>query len=393
MSDNTPALDTPATPTAVLVLTPPSESAIVPLRTELSLVADRLLRRPDTLEWLIKKHLKSLSGPQRLEWMAEVSDRTQERGEVAACSARVIKRIVEGWTDKELEEMGVTRVAAEEKVGLHIGLIPLAELDTGIKRRRRHSERRISGAWGDEWEIDLKKILPKCPSETFLRELAVFAEEHTFEWSKVFFQHQIQARINRPRSRKDSWLTSRDLVMDRDLATWQKRRITEVEEEDDDASSLSAGEGKAETPKAEERNTRAVLTPGKSGKLPLSSPPPQHAATGPSSSSTGSSQPPAQNPEPVAPRRKRKAESGGERQVKCRKEVKIRVMNLDVQEKLREMEETAEKDNNEQKHKDMPFVRKALIELGERYKDEMVSREVWERRAAMFWEALSLEIE
>ena len=79
--------------------------------------------------------------------------------------------------------------------------------------------------------------------------------------------------------------------------------------------------------------------------------------------------------------------------MKRRKEVKIRVMNLDVQEKLREMKETAEKDNNEQKLKDMPFVRKALIELGERYKDEMVSREVWERRAAMICEALSLEME
>ena len=82
--------------------------------------------------------------------MAEVSERTQERGEVATGSARVLKTIVEGWTDKELEEMGVTGAAAEEKVGLHTSLIPLAELDTGIQRRRRDSQRRISAAWGDE---------------------------------------------------------------------------------------------------------------------------------------------------------------------------------------------------------------------------------------------------
>ena len=44
----------------------------------------------------MEKHLKTLSGPQRLELMAEVSERTQERGEVAACSASVIKTIVEG---------------------------------------------------------------------------------------------------------------------------------------------------------------------------------------------------------------------------------------------------------------------------------------------------------
>ena len=191
MSGNTPALNSPAlniptpdtlpTPAADLVLAPPSKPAIVPLRTELSLVADWLLRRPDVLERLVKKHLKTLNGPQALELIADISERIQERGEVAARSARVIKRIVEGWTDKELEEMVVDRAAAEEKVGLHIGLIPLSELDKGIRRRWRHSNRRISAAYGDEWEIDLKKILPKYPFETFLRGLAVFTEEHTFD--------------------------------------------------------------------------------------------------------------------------------------------------------------------------------------------------------------------
>ena len=114
MSDNTPALETPATPAADLVLAPPSESAIVPLCRELSLVADRLLRRPDALERLIKKHSKTLRGPQRLGLMAEVSERTQETGDVATCSLGVIKRIVEGWTDKEMAEMEVTRAAAED---------------------------------------------------------------------------------------------------------------------------------------------------------------------------------------------------------------------------------------------------------------------------------------
>ena len=50
--------------------------------------------------------------------------------------------------------------------------------------------------------------------------------------------------------------------------------------------------------------------------------------------------------------------------MKHRQEVKIGVMNLDIQKKLRAIKETAEKGNNEQKLKDMPFIRKALIELG-----------------------------
>ena len=85
----------------------------------------------------------------------------------------------------------------------------------------------------------------------------------------------------------------------------------------------------------------------------------------------------------MEPRQKRKVESEEKRQVKRRKEVKIREMNLDVQDKLGELKETAEKINDEQKLKDMPFVRKALIELVGQYRDEILNREVWERCAAM----------
>ena len=68
-------------------------------------------------------------------------------------------------------------------------------------------------------------------------------------------------------------------------------------------------------------------------------------------------------------------------------------MNLDVQEKLREMTERAEKDNDEQRLKGMPFVIKGLIELGEQYGEEIVNNEVWERRTAMIFKALTLEME
>ena len=99
--------------------------------------------------------------------------------------------------------------------------------------------------------------------------------------------------------------------MEEDLATWQNRRIMEVKE-DDNASSVSAGEGKAAMPSVAERNARVGLTPENRSKLPLSSLPPQHATTAPSSSSIGSSRPLVQNPKPVAPRQKRKAQSEGE---------------------------------------------------------------------------------
>lgn len=55
---------------------------------------------------------------------------------MAAYSVGVISKIVEGWTDNQLEELGLDGATAEAKVGLHIDLIPLAELDTGIRRCR-----------------------------------------------------------------------------------------------------------------------------------------------------------------------------------------------------------------------------------------------------------------
>ena len=121
-----------------------------------------------------------------------------------------MRRIVEGLTPKELAEMGVDRATVEEKTGLREGLIPLSELDTEISRHRRLSLLRIEAVWGEEWED--KIILPKCPTETFLRDLAVFAEKNTLEWSEGFLREQIEARQSRPRVRKDSWVayTSHD---------------------------------------------------------------------------------------------------------------------------------------------------------------------------------------
>ena len=80
--------------------------------------------------------------------------------------------------------------------------------------------------------MNLAALLPKWPSETFLRELALVAEKNTWEETKVFFPSQIKARIVRPRSRKSPWLTSRDLVKEGEKPTWVKRRITEVEDEE-----------------------------------------------------------------------------------------------------------------------------------------------------------------
>ena len=75
---------------------PASPAALNAPSTELTLVAERLLRIPDHLERLYKKHLDALDRHQRLELLLEMLNLTQERGEVAAFSASLLRRTIEG---------------------------------------------------------------------------------------------------------------------------------------------------------------------------------------------------------------------------------------------------------------------------------------------------------
>ena len=77
---------------------------------------------------------------------------------------------------------------------------------------QRHSEDRLENTWSEDWQVNVGALLLKGPSETFLRELAIFTEKNTWEEANVLFPAQIKVKIIRPQSRKSPWLTSRDLV-------------------------------------------------------------------------------------------------------------------------------------------------------------------------------------
>ena len=115
---------------------PASPATLNAPSTELTSVAERLLRRPDRFERLYRKHLDALDGLRRRELMLEMSNLTQERGEVAPISASVLRRIIECWKAEDYEEMGVDKAEVVEKLGLEC-LIPLSKLDTGMDRRWR----------------------------------------------------------------------------------------------------------------------------------------------------------------------------------------------------------------------------------------------------------------
>ena len=72
------------------------------------------------------------------------------------------------------------------------------------------------------------------------------------------------------------------------------------------------------------------------------------------------------------------------------KSVKIPVINLDVYEKLKEMEPEAEKEGDDQKLRDITCGKKGLMWIGKADREEN-SIELWERRMTLVHEALSLE--
>ena len=163
-----------------------------------------------------------------------------------------------------------------------------------------------------------------------------------------------------------------------------------MEEEEESSTPSTVRPGRAvvsktpATPSVEGREASANLTPE---ILPLASPPPA------APTQSASSSPLAVTPEPAVQRvpiKKRKATEGIERTAKRTKSVKIPVINLDVYEKLKEMEEEAEKEGDDQKLKDIAFVKKGLVWIGETDGEES-SIELWERRMTLVHEALSLE--
>ena len=124
--------------------------------------------------------------------------------------------------------------------------------------------------------------------------------------------------------------------------------------------------------------------------LPLASRPP--AATGPTVSRSSSPlvSPP---PEPVVQRARIKKRNVTERiegAARRTKSIKIPVINLDVYEKLKEMEEEAEKEGDDQKLRDITCIKKGLMWIGEADGEEN-RIELWERRMTLVHEALSLQ--
>ena len=120
--------------------------------------------------------------------------------------------------------MDVDRDTADTELGFTTTiLLPLADIYTELEQRKARSKNRLEATWGKEWENLLGDLMPPWPAEEFLRELAVFSENHT-EWdaAECILKDRITKRLAGNKTKKVEWLMSRDIAK---RTTMTKRKL------------------------------------------------------------------------------------------------------------------------------------------------------------------------
>src|SRR5258706_8323853 len=190
---------------------------------EMYTIAGNLVSRSQGLRQRYQAELDKLGAKARYELALEVARLTQEQNEKIAFAAQVQKEVIEVWTDEDYVEMEVNRNTADTELGFTTTILPLANIHMESERRKASSKDRVEATWGQEWENLLGGLMPPWPAEEFLRELAVFSENHT-EWeaAKLILEDRIKERRAAPKTKKVTWLMSRDIAK---RTTMTKRKL------------------------------------------------------------------------------------------------------------------------------------------------------------------------
>jgi hypothetical protein len=383
---------------------------------EVARIAKKVLFKPEGLEKRCKQELQNLEGPARWELVKEVARSTLLHHEWTALSASVLKSIMDAWTDDDYEEMGVGRAEADADLFFTAKLIPLADSHSENQRRKETTKQRIADVWGDDWEEEMGVMLPSWPAETFLRDLAVYAEKHPWKEAEHYLKDQIQKRRARPRTRKVTWLTSADLVPEGKLPKWKRaKRIVQVEEESEHSDSLDedptisgamqapvvSGAIQEQSPNSTEaplqedghdEESTPRLSPSSLALIIQDPPPP----TNPYPSNpviSGAMQAPVisgSTRDTALERRKRRRPENDERDGKRRKlEIDIPVINLDVDDRIDFITKKAEEDEDLDKLDDLKLAQAALHKLAG---GERIDNELWKWRLKVIHEILMAEL-
>jgi len=157
--------------------------------------------------------MDKLEGNEKWELAMKIARLAQEQAEQILFTAVVQKELIEGWTDADYAEMEVDRAVAYNELGFTTTSIPLVDVHAESEQRKSKAKERLEAAWGEGCEDLEGDLMPPWPAEDFLRSLALFLENHA-EWAAVeeLLEKRIAERLAAKKTKKVSWLTSRDVT-------------------------------------------------------------------------------------------------------------------------------------------------------------------------------------
>jgi len=284
--------------------------------------------------------------------------------------------------------MEATREAVETDLAYSTTIITLSEFHSASERRKAFKKARIEQAWGNDWEEKLGELLPPWPAEEFLRELARFAKRNkTWVEAKVLMESNIAQRLAAKSTKKYKWLTTRDIA---EKSTVEKTRLWGKKITNEQApAGQETRTSKTPSPQSEQSSNLAEI--------------PEESEAGQgteSSSGTNSSDlQPLQNQlaeaESSTPKGAREVETSGRKRRRQseggkwkRYRIGIPVINLDVEERVDELKQKAQ---GEEEKDDALAVEGALriLTAGEGRQDTGILR----RRLEKLLRASKVEIE
>jgi len=199
------------------------------MNTEVAIVTGKLIKRSQGLRERYQSELGKLNGPEKYALAIEVARLMQKQQEQISFATQVQKEVIETWTDADYADMGVDRTTADTELSFTTTLLPLADLHTKTKKRKARAKERLEATWGENWEYEVRDLMPPWLAEEFHRGLAVFSKKHV-DWAvlKTILQDRIQQRLAVKKTRKVTWLMARDIS-----TTYKEKPVVGQQEEEE----------------------------------------------------------------------------------------------------------------------------------------------------------------
>ena len=218
--------------------------------------------------------------------------------------------------------------------------------------------------WGNDWRTLMNDLLPPFPAETFLRELSIYARKIPWNIAEPYFRSQIRKRLAIPYTKKYRWLTIRDIT-GKGTAGTKKRRTRVIPKGilPPTSSDLTLVIPKALPPTSTTTSYPNSPAQSTSQSSPLTSLPPTQPSSPSNDLIEGSSSGTMQSHDVQDLALRIQQVGKGKRRrlniqenIRPRYKVEIPIINLDVEERIQEIEKEREREQDEEKIKDISAV-------------------------------------